>query len=320
MMIYPLRKTPLIFLVGLFAWSFYPSREFSFGANAQSTAAVCTLNSALTTNSLGLDDCFLFGTLWSLCIGQSGTVGPLPAGYQYAGPYASKGQVNSCSCSTVMYNIASACGYCQGGNWITYAQWAGNCSTSQMVTGYPSPIPPGVNIPHWAYMSMPSTGTFSPVAALQVGDTPESSAVPSQSSTTPVPSASPTTPVPTPTPTPKKSHAGAIAGGVVGAVVVICIVIAGALFLRRRSRQNNQTTANPYMAPPVPQPIPSPAMTQNTQGYYNPDDPRTWPSSEAYNKPPIQPYNSQPTYAAPPPPPPGINYAVNGGYPNLPQL
>ena len=47
------------------------------------------------------------------------TFGPLKPGYNYLGP-ANANDSNLCKCSTVGYSLISACGGCQGANWITY--------------------------------------------------------------------------------------------------------------------------------------------------------------------------------------------------------
>lgn len=47
------------------------------------------------------------------------TVDPLPAGYQYAGPYVLDGD-DLCKCNTVTYSLLCACGACQEDLWIRY--------------------------------------------------------------------------------------------------------------------------------------------------------------------------------------------------------
>ena len=45
--------------------------------------------------------------------------GPLPLGEQYTGP-AGVDDSNLCKCNTITYSLVSACGACQGAQWITY--------------------------------------------------------------------------------------------------------------------------------------------------------------------------------------------------------
>jgi hypothetical protein len=45
-------------------------------------------------------------------------IGPLPQGYEHAGPDAHEN--TTCKCSTVVYSLLSACDACQGSGWFRY--------------------------------------------------------------------------------------------------------------------------------------------------------------------------------------------------------
>ena len=92
-----------------------------------------------TYNSLGQDPCTVAAYMLSTCSGGSElfvcmsvlhrqtllspffpafTISPLQPGMEYFGPTALE-EANLCLCSTVGYSLASACGGCQQGEWIS---------------------------------------------------------------------------------------------------------------------------------------------------------------------------------------------------------
>lgn len=49
---------------------------------------------------------------------QAFNIKALLPGQEYSGP--TKDQSNKCVCSTVVYNLVSACGLCQGNSFVSY--------------------------------------------------------------------------------------------------------------------------------------------------------------------------------------------------------
>ena len=49
----------------------------------------------------------------------------IPRNTVYTGPRVSS--VNACACNSVVYNLVSACGACQGRNWTRAINWFSNC-------------------------------------------------------------------------------------------------------------------------------------------------------------------------------------------------
>ncbi|KDQ54604.1 hypothetical protein JAAARDRAFT_399493 [Jaapia argillacea MUCL 33604] len=163
----------LFFLTTLWLSFWLPVFQFHHGVKGQSaTAAQCNRSSPLTQNSLGQSPCDDAAALWGVCTGDATPWPPLPNGSQYSPPQPDLGEVNPCTCSSVVYVLASACGWCQNQNFTTWATWTTNCTTAQQTKGFPSLIPSGIAIPHWAYMDVSGFGgNFDPTIALQLGGT-----------------------------------------------------------------------------------------------------------------------------------------------------
>ncbi|KDQ49969.1 hypothetical protein JAAARDRAFT_74442 [Jaapia argillacea MUCL 33604] len=259
-------------LVLLLAWFWFSALDVRVGVFA---APQCTIASPLSQNSLGQSPCVVIVDLWAYCTGLDETWQPLLPTESYAGPDAALGEVNPCSCSSVAYSMMSACGYCQGAAWTSWALYIAQCAGAQN-TGFPSPIPAGINIPHWAYIG-PTTwsdGFWDPVAATSIGDSPESSAGGGTSATTAAASTQSNTPstrlpsssttitfvsgsatatnsASSPPKSPpaastsassKASNVGPIVGGVVAGVVVIAGAAVAVMWLcmRRRPQDEHQ--------------------------------------------------------------------------------
>ncbi|KAF8077811.1 hypothetical protein FPV67DRAFT_14510 [Lyophyllum atratum] len=52
-------------------------------------------------------------------------VDAIPPGNHYFGPAFAEADI--CSCNVVIYSLVSACGGCQGRNFINWANWTLNC-------------------------------------------------------------------------------------------------------------------------------------------------------------------------------------------------
>ena len=79
----------------------------------------CEVAAYLQSTCSGGSECSLVYSSTVLSPFSAFTVDPLPAGYQYAGPYVLGGG-DLCKCNTVTYSLLSACGACQEDLWITY--------------------------------------------------------------------------------------------------------------------------------------------------------------------------------------------------------
>lgn len=272
-------------------------------ATAQSgTFPNCTLsNFTWAFNEFQQSPCQVASALGQACTGTSFPIPALSSDENYLGPQV--GFTNQCRCSSVFYNVLSACALCQGAevsNWSVYDQ---NCSIVS-VTVFPPAIPSGIAVPHWAYMDPTANGinTFNPqLAQADVG--PESTAIPQSSST----SASGSTGTSTPAPhSGKKSNAGAIAGGVVGGIVAIILIsVLIFFFLRRRRPAKSGSTSfdsdklvNPEAAYPnsASMIMPSSTGTSAPAKFYDPNDPTTFPGQSA--EPLMQGVYSTPSPAA----------------------
>jgi len=228
-----------------------------------------------SVNSLNQSPCQVAGYLGAVCNNGSFGIDPIVAGFSYSNTLA-----NNCTCSTVYYSVISACAACQGAGSLTWSEYSSNCSTVY-TTNYPNPVPPQTAIPHWAFQSYNAPGaTFNVNVSLAQGDSPESVAPSSTSSTSGFGASN--TPAPTSS-SGGKSEAGAIAGGVVGGLAFISLLAVGVVFYRRR-RQDNRSSepildgADMQMATPTPFVLPSSSSTPPLK-LYNPSDPSTFPQS-----------------------------------------
>ncbi|KAF8340258.1 uncharacterized protein EI90DRAFT_3034883, partial [Cantharellus anzutake] len=193
-------------------------------------------------------------------------VDALPDGYHYVGPKLNTSyEPNLCDCSSVVYQLMSACAACQNRTYITYPNWGANCSSIAIVEGEyrPSLIPPGTLVPNWAYIK-PSiyNEIFNIDAAQGVGDKPESSQVFSSTGTTSstsftvstVTTSASTDTYPTIVTTTatnngggggRSSNTGAIVGGVVGGVVGLALVAVLAMLVFKRSSSGGDPAGYP---------------------------------------------------------------------------
>ncbi|KDQ54610.1 hypothetical protein JAAARDRAFT_399693 [Jaapia argillacea MUCL 33604] len=221
------------------------------GAVQAQLLAYCTITpSVLTKNSLGQDTCFVYYELLTQCVGATVTLYPLTAGLTYNGPSVAKGiDPSACTCSSVNYMLASACGYCQNQAWVTFAEFTSNCAASEITIGYPDPVPEAVVVPAWATVSIPTSYNFDPTAALEVGGASGSiGSSPTTAFTT-------TQPLPTTnygSPGASKSNVGAAVGGGVGGGVGLIAIVSGLIYWWRKKRSQPPSSGVYPQAPPQP--------------------------------------------------------------------
>ncbi|KAF8463021.1 hypothetical protein DFH94DRAFT_686827 [Russula ochroleuca] len=287
-----LLATPLTFLL-----------FFSGFTVAQIVSPNCESTWSWSFNSLNQDPCKVAATMLGTCNGNTFTIGPLQPGYSYYGP-SGVDDSNLCKCSTVGYSLLSACGGCQGASWITWSEYAFNCTKTLPSPQFPNAVPSGIRVPHWALLDPTYENLWDFNQSYIAGDTPE--VLPGQVPGSPASSSSlrgsstPTTaPAGIPTATGgHSSNGGAIAGGIVGGLAAISLVVAGLLFYRRRRRllassampESAGANVFPHMDQ-VPRPMSDhetlassfPETTSLMKPYcfsnpQNPDDPSTYPA------------------------------------------
>ncbi|KAI0270214.1 hypothetical protein BGY98DRAFT_268207 [Russula aff. rugulosa BPL654] len=149
---------------------------FSGFAVAGPSAPDCssTLNSTWewSFNSLGQNACIVAAYMLSTCHKGSFTLQPLPPGDYYTGPSAAQG-TDLCLCNTIAYSLLSACDGCQGSEWISWSDYAFNCTTILPPGSFPNPIPAGTSLQQWALVNVTNGTTWDANFAQAVGDTPE---------------------------------------------------------------------------------------------------------------------------------------------------
>ncbi|KLO16013.1 hypothetical protein SCHPADRAFT_938202 [Schizopora paradoxa] len=128
-------------------------------AQGQQTAT-CTPSNSWLDNVDGQSPCAVATALLLACAGvDSSSIPPLPTGQ---GSYSN--DLPQCSCNTVMYNLYSACAYCQGGEPSDFRTWTQNCLSSSTPIAYMSfpnlSLGATVKTPLWAFTNVTSDGTF----------------------------------------------------------------------------------------------------------------------------------------------------------------
>ncbi|KAF8317383.1 hypothetical protein DL93DRAFT_562308 [Clavulina sp. PMI_390] len=236
--------------------------------NAQGTSDVVCLDTfGWANNSLSQNPCLVGAYLEAPCNGGAFAINSIAEGYHYVGPTNDTSTQNACICSSVVYQLVSACGSCQNRTIISWDSWNFFCPTSMVSVGsYPEVIPSGTRVPHWAYLDPTQTDDFfNATLAQNTGDGPESSQAPgSTTSSSPTSTkansittgagGTKTTSSPTTSNTSGGSkggggsNTGAIAGGVVGGIIGLGIVAGLAWFLLRR---NPSGTPSARTGPPT---------------------------------------------------------------------
>ncbi|KAG7442072.1 uncharacterized protein BT62DRAFT_922890 [Guyanagaster necrorhizus] len=259
------------------------------GARAQSDATCTDSAYSWSFNSLDQSPCDIGKALGGVCTTDF-TIQALPSGYHYSG--ISAGYATDCVCNTVYYSLLNVCAACQGGSVSVWDEWDTNCTTTYQT--YPENIPAGTAVPHYAYLSLLSNGTFdfssamtdngaeaTHVASLSSSATGSSSASASSSSAPATSQGS--------SGGGSSSNTGAIVGGVVGGVVGLAILVGLTFFFVRR----HQRSAAAATTRPTGGDIPPPAsafVDQNLTGttyapatynkVYDPNDPSTFPTAQ----------------------------------------
>ncbi|KAH9991387.1 hypothetical protein BJV77DRAFT_539475 [Russula vinacea] len=266
---------------------------FSAFSIAQVFAPNCTSATwQWTFNSLTQSPCTVIVNMMATCSGGKYSLSPLLPGSVYYGPYRTgDADTDLCYCNTVGYSLFSACGACQGHQWITWSEWVTNCTNTLPPPSFPNPVPSGFFVPQWALLDVTNENNWNLNESYSVGDTPEagpgSLIGPSESGVSNV-SATPTSyfdPSSTGPPPPFPGGGGpnglAIAGGVIGGFAGIAIVIAVISRLQRSSLAPSSVSAGvgaslsqqPSSSDVVPPPSSGSSTTMELQ---DPNDPTTF--------------------------------------------
>ncbi|KAH7908770.1 hypothetical protein BJ138DRAFT_1181525 [Hygrophoropsis aurantiaca] len=272
-------------------------------AQPPNSAGVCLASTGYSwaVNSLNQDPCQVANDLFAAdpCNQTDVSYPPLTvitgSGSYYTGPQAN--QSTSCTCNTVIYSLASACGLCQNGTFLYWSEWTDNCyATDTVYQEWPASIPSDTTIPPWAYMPLVS-GFWSNVQAQSNATatqsttltiTTTSTALAFSGSSVSTTSASAGT---TGSGTGGAGNmstsvgAGPIAGGIVGGVAAVAILgFLAIYFWRRRS----QRAANPlvprvsaHFAEHGEKPYSVPDSQPNFTKLYDPNDSSTFPRAPA---------------------------------------
>jgi len=247
----------------------------------------CQANFDWAFNTLNQSPCEVSAALGGVCIGGNFSLANLSPTQVYSGPSA--GFDTPCRCNTVYYSTLSACAVCQGASSNRWTYYSTNCTTvySQL---FPSAIPSGIQVPHWAYLDVITADKFDPVLAKNAGGS-DSTAPPQATATSSTSSSSSSSKAK------NKTNVGAIAGGVVGGVVGLALIVGGIVFwLLRRKKPSSELTPGTYNQPftSFEKPVISSMNTGNTgTAYvpistpapkpYNPNDPTTFPTNVPQN-------------------------------------
>ncbi|KAI9446131.1 hypothetical protein H4582DRAFT_2052239 [Lactarius indigo] len=219
-------------------------------ARAQVIAPNCSDSSfTWSYNSLQQTPCLVTAYLAAVCNNGAFTFYALQPGNYYTGPGGSDNG-DPCKCNTVVYNLISACGACQGESWIPYSTWSFNC-TKATAGNFPKPVPNVTRVPHWAYIDSSISGNWNISAAQLAGDSPEVTGTASISAPH------------------HSSNAGPIAGGVIGAALIVGVIVWFSIRRRRaRSAPHLDVQCGETEQPPSHPPK-----------FYDPLDPTTHPST-----------------------------------------
>ncbi|PBK80685.1 hypothetical protein ARMGADRAFT_1020719 [Armillaria gallica] len=258
------------------------------GARAQSEATCTDAAYSWSFNSLNQSPCDVGRALGGVCTANF-TIQTLPSGYHYSG--VSTKYTSNCVCNTVYYSLLSVCAACQGGSVSVWGEWLANCTTTYQT--YPGKIPDGIAVPHYAYQSLLTNGTFDFASAVldkgaeatHIASTSGSTSRSTSISSYPTLSAAFES-----SSSGSSSNTGAIVGGVVGCVVGLAIIAALIFFLVRRHRRRG--LAGVATTGPMGGDIPlttSSFVGKNLTGLayappvynkvYDPNDPSTFPSA-----------------------------------------
>ncbi|PFH52185.1 hypothetical protein AMATHDRAFT_57539 [Amanita thiersii Skay4041] len=249
-------------------------------AAAQQQQAVCVNDPRFQPlyNKAHRDPCRIAESLAGVCEVQGFNIPPLPQGNVYFGP--SSTEANDCRCNSVFYSMLSACAACQNRPWLSWTRYDTQCR-NVTVTTFPRSLPPGVGVPHYAYLDVSVSGNFSLDDALNAGGVESTAPVPSSTSTSTSGTHS------------GSNKAGAIAGGVVGGVVGAALLGGLALWwfwYRKRRSSASQSRLAPVLNMQSTTPTPYPIPISPPPKLYDPHDPTTYPTAHDMQTPvPIAP-------------------------------
>ncbi|KAH8920357.1 hypothetical protein BT69DRAFT_1352481 [Atractiella rhizophila] len=222
---------------------------------AQQSDAICGQGFDWLQNDLKQSPCVVASSIFGSCTNTQFNLWALPGpNWLYPGPTSrDPGDYawNRCDCTMELYNLLSACAYCQGAHWPTFASHTQLCNAS--FTGddrgalyeLPVKVPADTELPSWVThnSSANAGGTFDVDVARQIADHPSSSS----SSSTPV---------------------GAIVGGVIGGLALLALIGGIFYFLQRRKQQKSQLASADSIQSPF-SPFPYASTPSNTsQGCY----------------------------------------------------
>jgi len=184
-------------------------------AAAQLSYPTCLTSWSWSFNSLGQSPCAVAAQLAGVCYNGVYSIPSLPPDEYY-----DNDPPDMCTCSTVIYSLASACGACQNTTWFSWNAWTVNCSAVDPPSTFSNTIPNGTKVPAWAFLDV-TGGTWNPVLSYQVGDSPEVSGGTSASKYNDHHS----------------NKTAAIVGGVLGGIVFIVLTIVLMLWRQRIKRR-----------------------------------------------------------------------------------
>ncbi|KAF8136781.1 hypothetical protein EV363DRAFT_1320525 [Boletus edulis] len=257
------------------------------GTLAQTTAATCLSSFSWMFNSKNQSPCQVAAYLQGACNGGQFSIPALPNGTHYTGPYAD--EQNPCQCSSVTYNVISACGICQNHTIVNWSTWDFNCSTVYPGVFAPG-VPDGTAVPQWAFQDLTTSNAFNASLAEAVGDNPESTAShPQSTGSTLSTSTASGTASSSPTSSGSKSNTGAIAGGVVGGVIGVALIAAVVVFFMMKKKRSRIPPSAQFSSDQKSHGAPSTIYTDTTAfvpqmahpKLYDPSDPSTFPATPA---------------------------------------
>ncbi|KAH8979746.1 hypothetical protein EDB92DRAFT_1902897 [Lactarius akahatsu] len=281
---------------------------------AQIIATNCSVSWEWIFNSLNQSACMVAAYMMGTCNGGQFTIGALPPGYVYT-----VNSVADCECNMVGYNLVSACGACQGRDWIPWSDYSSSCNISGLPPlTFPNAVPSGTLVPQWALLNYTNLkeDTWDVTKASIVGVNPEIEpgsfiSTPASGSVSPSSSSSPSQASPSSSTSPSKasptssasqfeyspssssgsgSNTGAIAGGIAGGVVALAAISAFLLYIMwKRQRSQAPSAAVDGGTPPMSQEHPPlsgdetyvPGTPKAPMKFYDPSDPSTFPEYQS---------------------------------------
>lgn len=245
-------------------------------ARAQISVPNCTDDMfAWAFNSLQQSPCLVAASLAAVCNNGSFSIPPLLQENSYTGPSGTDDR-DLCKCNTVVYNLISACGGCQGASWVPYSEWSFNCTSKAPPGSFPEPVLVGTRVPNWAYVDTSIGNSWNISAAQLKGDFPEVTGTTSiiLTSTSRAPQ-SVTPRISSSSTSHHSSNTGAIAGGIVGGIVGTALIAGVVLWFAFRRRRARPVCQGGEKGQSLPQ-----LVAEGAPKLYDPSDPATYPSKD----------------------------------------